>query len=326
MGWLVLFLVIISLVSVAVILVVALTRPAELEHASELKGYELVECSYQQLKEGPTHRDLVTRHMLLHEKDLTTNNEIKTVRSRNWAGYVTAPLKALNSVIKSSIKSSIKNSIKDVSASWVVPHLKPTPYSSSIAVWVGVDGFLNESAIQIGSHSEWSVNANKEEEEEADVQGQQVNYGWFRMGSTFPMTMVVGFPVGAGDTLSAAIVNKGKGQASMTLRNDTRSQAVVLPTSLTNNPQADWVNAAFAIELPHEEGNSSETVLADFNSVSFRNCVCTIGNKRAGILAKDRQCAPVHLVSDPDVPILSKLAAQTSPLNPNQHSFSINRH
>src|SRR5262245_44334048 len=61
--------------------------------------------------------------------------------STNWAGYVAqAPL-----------LDTRTNSVSDVKGSWKVPSVTCGPIEKSSATWVGIDGYGNSTAQQIGT-------------------------------------------------------------------------------------------------------------------------------------------------------------------------------
>jgi hypothetical protein len=330
MGWMVFFMCLFFLLSIGLLLLVALANPKRHEHASKLDGYTLVECSYHPLSDSPTYRKHVTRTHELQAAETTVQGQIKSAQSRNWAGYVVAK----------DLGSPERGSVQSASASWTVPRLAPPPppkpaFSPVAAagakaragvtagpdqaesgsrystVWVGVDGFgpSNRTVQQIGTASDWDS-------------GRQVDYAWFQVSGRPPM-MIANFPVSAGDTVSAAVklLNAKSGQFRITIRNNTRGVAAVVPSAFTASPHAQSSTAAFVVEAPYD---GKTLPLADFGSVAFHDCVATIDGRLGPLDDSDRQTAPLHLVTDTHQTILRKPIANTSNLAPDGKSFNVN--
>lgn len=322
MGWVAVFMILLTLVSAAAIISIALVRPKEHKCASKLSGFNLVECSYQTLSDPPTNRTHSTQANDMFKQDASVQGRLKTVSSRNWAGYVVA----------SDLNNPIKKSVKMVSATWTIPRILPREprevprYSST---WVGIDGFNNSSTnpailAQLGTESDWEPSQSGDDDGEG---GQQVNYAWLKVGEK-PPVMLVNFPTSAGDVISASIVNRGKvpGYFRMTIRNETRGTAVVIPSQLTVSPHSLCATAAFAIELPSNvSAHGTKNALADFGAQTFHECVCEIDQHVGPIndSSDERQFAPINMVANTDQPILRKIIAATSPLSPDGKSFSV---
>ena len=155
----------------------------------------------------------------------------------------------------------------------------------------------------------------------------QVDYAWFKVGDK-PPTMIVNFPIAAGDVISASIQSRAKtpGYFRMTIRNETRGMAVVIPSQLTISPHSLCATAAFVIELPSDKNaNQRQPLLADFGAQTFHECVCMIDERLGPINDSNdkRQFAPINMVGNTDQPILTKTIANTSSLSPDGKSFSV---
>lgn len=309
MRWMVIFMIILTVVSAATIITVALARPKRHDHASKVSGYSMIDCSYQPLSEAPTYRMHVTKTHELHASETSVHGRIKYIQSKNWAGYI----------IAKDLKNPVKDSVTSVSATWTVPRIwpqKPTSTSRYSATWVGIDGFLksSKSVQQIGTESDWD-----------GINGQQINYAWFKVDDQTPM-MVVNFPVSVGDSISAAVKRptgakaKKRGQFEMTIRNNTKGVAVVIPSQFTRSPLAQCSTAQIIVEAPFEKRTLP---LADFGAQTFHECICTVVEQLNGIEASDRQFAPIHMINPSDTPILQQIIAQTSTLAPDGKTFTI---
>lgn len=314
MGWVVAFMILLTAVSAAAIITVALVRPKEHRHAAKLSGYDMVECSYQTLSDHPTNRTYSTYSQQTHSLDITVQGTLKGVQSRNWAGYAVAD----------DLTNPTPNSVQMVSASWTLPRIRPPNNPKNVnhysAAWVGLDGFASKTMApivqQVGTASDWDGS-------------KQIDYAWFKVAEKAPV-MVVNFPLSPGDVVSAAIKTVGKtpGRLRMTLRNDTRGVAVVIPFDMTASPHAQCSTAQFAIEAPSEPSPSGSTrkilPLADFGTHSFHECLVMINRRLASINSNDgRQHAAISLVTNTDQPIFLKTIAAPSPLSPDGKSFSI---
>jgi hypothetical protein len=319
MRWMIIFMILLTAVAAATIIVVALVRPKRHDHASKVSGYTLIDCSYQPLSDAPTYRMHITKTHEPHAIESTVHGHIKSIQSKNWAGYVVAR----------DLKRPAKDSVSSVSANWTVPRIwppPPTPRSGYAgnnnnttrysATWVGIDGFsrTSKSVQQIGTESDWDP-----------LSGQQINYAWFEIYEQRPM-MIVNFPVSVGDSISAAVKRATKasarknGQFELTIRNNTRGVAVVVPSQFTRSPHAECSTAQFIVEAPFDK---QILPLADFGAQSFHECICTIDQLLNTINGPDRQFAPIHMVNPTNQKILQQTIAQTSPLAPDGKSFTI---
>jgi Peptidase A4 family len=314
MGWFVLFMVLLTAVAVAAIIAIALVRPKRHQCASRVSDYEMVECSYQPLFRPPTNRKQKSSPHKPHKTETTVHGRIKTVYSRNLAGY------AVGKELKQNSTENARNSVQSASAGWTVPRLVPSPDGGALATYcsvsVGIDGFASKNAagmIRIGTESDW--------EDVSDVSNQQLNYAWFQVGERSPV-MIVNFPINIGDKISAAIkrTDSKSGQCRLTIRNDTRGVAAVIPSNFTNSPHSDFATAMFLVEAHTED---QVLPLADFGAITFHECICTVDNVLAPVDASDRQATPIHMVNDTDQQILCGTIAATSNLSPDGKSFTV---
>lgn len=305
-----LFMILLTVIAASAIVAIALVRPKRHDHASKVSGYDLIECSYQPLSAAPTYRMQVTQPHEAHATERTVHGRIKNIQSKNRAGYVVAR----------NLNRPVKNSINSVSASWSIPRLwphLPTSVNRFSATSVCIDGFQSSkrSMIQIGTESDWDA-----------INGQQINFAWFAI-SDRPPTLIVNFPVAIGDSISAAIKRgqklkaKKNGQFELTIRNNTQGVAMVVPQEFTRSLHTECSTAQFVVETPYE--NHHIAPLADFGAQTFHECICTVDEQLAPILAKDRQFAPLHMMNAVSEPILQKVIARTSNLTPDGKSFTV---
>jgi hypothetical protein len=177
--------------------------------------------------------------------------------SLNWSGY--AALTSLN--------NPESNVVSKVSGSWIVPTLTPSAHTTYCSCWIGIDGYASNTVEQIGTEQDW-------------VNSKQRNYAWFEMYPNYSYK-IVGFPVTAGDSISASVVYQGNNVFQMTIRNNTQNIYTVVPTSYTMSPSATHRSSAqWIVEAPYSNGILP---LAHFNVVNFTNCKATINGRQGAI-------------------------------------------
>jgi hypothetical protein len=330
MGWFVVFLVLTFVISAVIIIVVALKRPVYHEKVSDLKGFEVLDCSFQPFSDAPTFRNHFTRSNSLVSIKKTLHGQVERIDSENWCGYV----------VSDDLTQPSKNSVTTVAASWTIPRLilqEPLDTSQYCSIWVGLDGYEGDAGItksmalrpvqQIGTHSDWDASTQ-----------QIVHYAWFQVQGQ-PPKIIVGFPLQSGDSVSAEVVAKPNKknvlvplkasnvlQFQMTIRNNTSGVAALVPLSMSLSPHAGCLSAQFIIEAPSETSSVKQKVLplADFGSVTFHDCVCTINGTLGPIQAKDRKHAPIFLIKNNNFQQYNLVSP--SPLTPNKKSFTIHTH
>jgi hypothetical protein len=176
--------------------------------------------------------------------------------SLNWSGY--AALTNLN--------NPAKNSVTQVSGSWVVPTLSSTPNTAYSSIWVGIEGYSDNTVEQIGTEHDW-------------VHGVQQNYAWFEMYPNYAYE-IVGFPVNKGDLIGAEVSYVGNNTFSLQLINYTHNVHTTIPTSYTKSSKAQRSSAEWIVEAP---SSYSVLPLADFNTAAFTNCSATINGVTGSI-------------------------------------------
>lgn len=177
--------------------------------------------------------------------------------SLNWSGYVSA----------TNLQNPSLNSVKAVSGTWTVPHVIQSSSSHTYSsLWVGIDGYTNGTVEQIGTEHDWSS-------------GQQQNYAWFEM---YPKGAyeIVGFPVNAGDSITASVTYLGTSVFKLTITNNTRHVTYTVPRTYTISTAAQRSSAEWIMEAPYLNG---VLPLADFGTAGFTNCSATI-NGRSGAI------------------------------------------
>jgi hypothetical protein len=114
---------------------------------------------------------------------------------------------------------------------------------------------------QLGTESDWTSKG-------------QNNYAWFEM---YPAGgyLINGFPVVAGDTISAEVKYLGNNVYQLTIMNETHPASFVVPTSYTTTAAGLRTSAEWIAEAPSSRGGVLP--LANFGTVKFFNCQATIG-------------------------------------------------
>ncbi len=203
----------------------------------------------------------------------------QTVMGVDWSGY--------------SVASSLKNPqpiVTGVSGTWAVPSVTVTPGVSYSATWIGIGGQFDQTLIQTGT-----------EHDVDPVKGQVVYSAWYELLPASPVYLTMS--VSPGDIIKASIKlqDAATNTWSISLQDTTNGQ------SYQTNVQYDssMLSAEWVVERP-TIGNRIG-LLADFGSVTFRNCNAIIGGKTGGLLdfpssdfiMNSRQNNPLVAVSTP---------------------------
>ena len=182
--------------------------------------------------------------------------------SKNWAGYAA----------ETDFSNPVSGSVTAVSATWIVPKIKPSPSAgkqfSNCAVWVGMDGFDNQTVEQVGTES-YVLN------------GSTLVYAaWYEM---YPggMWMVTGFGVSAGNSVTASVQYDLPGypdQFQLSLTNNTTGKSFTIyePGAGISRTSAEWI-----VEAPTYSGGI--VPLPIFNTATFTSAQATIGSTTGAI-------------------------------------------
>jgi hypothetical protein len=171
-----------------------------------------------------------------------------------WSGYMVA--------------SDIQNrsaEVRGVSASWVVPEIKPSGNNTFSGVWIGIGGYGEKTLIQAGTEQEY-------------INGRVSYYAWYELLPNF-LVRISRVHVQPGDTITASIslVNENTNTWSIELDDVTRGENfqrnVVYNSSRLS---AEWI-----VERPTVNGTIS--TLADFGNVTFTECKANIGGSIGAI-------------------------------------------
>lgn len=173
---------------------------------------------------------------------------VKLSTSSNWSGYA----------VETNLKRPQKNSVNDVSGTWKVPavtassNYKGDTYS---ACWVGIDGYSDNTVEQIGTEQDYNYST-----------GKSTYYAWYEMYPGAMVQLDSGYPITAGDTVSAEVKYVGSSQFTLTLSDNnwpksTAPFSITLTLKSAKRQSAEWI-----VEAPWLGG---VLPLADFGQVNF---------------------------------------------------------
>jgi len=188
---------------------------------------------------------------------------IKASSSTNWSGYVAL----------TSLTNPLSNSVTNVFGSWTVPTISKSSVRAFCSIWVGMDGYSNGTAEQIGTEQEWT-------------KGKQVNYAWFEMYPG-PLYHILGFPVHKNDRVGGQVqfvrTTNGTTTFQLTVFNYTKCVWWTAPSQYTQSKSAQRNSAEWIVEAPSSTLSGSVLPLAHFSPITFANCQANIQNVIGGI-------------------------------------------
>jgi len=218
--------------------------------------------------------------------------KVKQGTSTNWSGYA----------VETNLASPQKDAVSDVSGSWVVPSLQCGSANSYSSIWVGIDGYSDNTVEQTGT-------------EQDCVNGQASYSAWFEMYPRFPVTLPASsYPVAPGDTISAEVRYSGKNQFLLTLTN-SRNGSTLWSYSTTQKAKAQRESAEWIVEAPWSRG---VLPLADFGTVQFSGASATLNGTSGTISNKAWQNDPITMVTSSGT-----VKAQPSSLSNGGSGFSV---
>jgi hypothetical protein len=205
----------------------------------------------------------------------TRNHAAPRIRDRNgtasnWGGYA----------VQTSLAAPQKNVVSAVYGSWRIPNVtastSPDTYS---ALWVGIDGYSDNSVEQLGTEQDWTPHG-------------PVYSVWFEMYPRRSFT-ISGFPIQPGDTFSAAVKYAGNELFVLSITNLTKGVSYTVPPKYTKM-RASRESAEWIIEAP---SGGNVLPLADFGTVSFVNCAAKINGVTSAIDNPAWQFDPITMSS-----------------------------
>ncbi len=228
--------------------------------------YTTIECTITPIKRAKTS----TSHPHIPHGPKNTSNKTPS-QSMNWSGYVAAD----------NLNNPTLDSVSAVYGSWVVPTLKVTTNKANCAVWVGIDGYRSSTVEQLGTDHQF-------------INGIQKDYVWFEM---YPASsyLIKGFPVKAGDVISASVIYSGNNIFTLNIQNDTKKVSYTVPTSYTTSSKALRTSAEWIVEAPYHNGILP---LANFGYIYMWGCIAQINSVSALINNDSWQNNAINMVNN----------------------------
>jgi len=169
--------------------------------------------------------------------------------SPQWSGYVAMS----NLLLRQPVVTS-------VSGSWTVPVVNSSDGDAYSAAWVGIGGYGENSLIQTGTLQGYR-------------NGRVTYYAWYEL---LPNTAVriQSMDVQPGDAITASVslVDSNQTLWLIELSDITSGESF----SRTFRYNSSRLSAEWVVERPTVAGNITD--LANFGSVTFRNCTATVEN------------------------------------------------
>lgn len=179
----------------------------------------------------------------------------KSGNGLNWGGYIARS------------NGSKKHSVSYVSGSWAVPTITAQTLRTYSFIWVGMDGYSNDTMEQIGTGHKWG-------------NGFQENIAWFQMYPDEPYK-IKDFPLTPGDQISSEVSYEGDNQFTLRLKNLTQGVVFTVPEKYSRSEHAHRSSAEWIVSLPTK--HSDVLPLANFTTVSFSCCTAKMHGIKGGI-------------------------------------------
>jgi Peptidase A4 family len=179
---------------------------------------------------------------------------LKYGTSSNWSGYA----------VETNLKAPQNNAVTIVSAQWVVPTVTCLPTSSYSAMWIGMDGYSDNTVEQTGTSQDCQ-------------RGIPQYYAWYEM---YPHAMYrSNLLVSPGNSMSASVQYAGTNKFTLKLTNLTTGNIFTTTQRLfgAQRQSAEWV-----VEAP--SSYFGVLPLSNFGTATFTNASTTI-NGRTGAIA-----------------------------------------
>lgn len=213
---------------------------------------------------------------------------VKEGTSQNWAGYA----------VETSLTSPQNNAVSDVKGTWVVPSVSASSATNSYSsVWVGIDGYLDNTVEQIGTEQDW-------------YNGAARYYAWVEMYPKLPSR--ISYTVSPGDIMTAEVKYTGNNQFVLTLKDTTTGKSY---STTQKAPRAQRQSAEWIVEAPWSGG---VLPLANFGTASLSNASATLNGHTGTISDPAWQNDSINMVTSSGT-----VKAQTSPLSTDNTSFTV---
>lgn len=188
--------------------------------------------------------------------------------STNWSGY--------------AVSSSAQGTYQSITGQWVVPTVRPSSKRTYSSAWIGIDGFLNSSLIQVGT------------EQDASSNGTRYGAWWEILPAA--ETVIPNMTISPGDRMSASIQDLGGGTWMISITDLTSGNSFSTDQPYSG-PQtsAEWI-----LEAPSLGG--AVTTLANYGTATFDPG--TVNGISPNLVAQDGGVMIQHKVqvSTPSIP------------------------
>jgi hypothetical protein len=194
---------------------------------------------------------------------------LKNGTSSNWSGYA----------IESNLKTPATGTVTNVQGSWVVPAVSCTNASTYSSMWVGIDGYSDNTVEQTGT-------------EQDCYRKVPSYYAWYEI---YPRSSVrITLPVKAGDTMTGSVQFSAPYNYTLTITDATtgKSYSTVQRLNGAGRESAEWVAEApssFFGVLP----------LSNFGTASFTNTSATLSGHSGTISDPAWQYDPLTMEYSP---------------------------
>lgn len=210
--------------------------------------------------------------------------------STNWSGYA-----ALTSLSKPK-----RNSVSQVAGSWTVPTLSCGTATTYSSIWVGIDGYSDNSVEQIGTEHDCYL-------------GKSYYSVWYEM---YPHPMkITPVKIKAGDAIEASVSFLGHSRFRLTIQNQTSGSSF----NTTQRINAKRTSAEWVVEAPSSFWGVLP--LSNFGTVEIRSANATISGHQGSISDSLWKSEAITMVNTFGTP-----KAIPSALAPSGDSFSVEWH
>lgn len=267
----------------------------------EVEEFTILECTLRPMERKASH--FLNKH-----QEIKTQKHLSYAQSNslNWSGYVAV-------VGHGDNLDPTYGSVSSVSGKWKVPKVEPTDSEDTYsAVWVGIDGFINQTVEQIGTAHDI-------------VNGSVQYYAWFNL---YPVStqVIEGFPVKPGDEIEASVEyqgeHEGKSAFKLSIRNlSKKTEFSTIQYTIDGFPahrsSAEWIVEAPGVFLGCDL--LGILPLANFEKITFKDCKTEIDGVTGSIGNKHWTNEAIDMVTYRH----GDVRAKASPLNKEGTGFSV---
>jgi len=209
--------------------------------------------------------------------------------STNWSGYA----------VETNLAAPASNAVTNVSGQWTVPVVSCTSQTAYSSIWVGIDGYSDDTVQQTGT--------------EQDCRNGRPNYyAWYEM---YPQSSYkIGMTIRAGDVMTASVHYISGTTYALTITDLTSNRHYTTTRTVRGalRQSAEWV-----VEAP--SSFFGVLPLANYGTATITNASATINGLTSNIAEPTWQNDPITMLTttSPQVP-----RSTPSALSPDGTSFS----